>query len=85
MTQVSESIAVAAAEKGSDAPKPKDFKVAEVREDGLVIVEMPDGRMFPVAVADGVEVKKRNAVKLKFTEVDKDGVPVDATLTGLAS
>ena len=68
--------------KAPEAPKPDEgtFKVAELRNDGAVI-EMDDGRMFVAAIADGVELRKRNTVSLKFAERDKDGVPVDATVT----
>ena len=58
-----------------------EFKIAERREDGTVIAQMEDGRMFPVAVAEGVELRKGSKVGLKFAESDKDGVPVDATVT----
>jgi len=63
------------------APAP-EYKIAEVREDGTAIIEMEDGRMFAAAgVAEGLELRKRAKVTLKHVETDKDGVPVDATVT----
>lgn len=79
-TPASESKAVAQSVQ-PDAPKVgADFTVAEVREDGTVIVAMEDGRMFPAEAPEGVEVKKGNVVVLKSPEFDKHDVPKDAKI-----
>lgn len=69
-------------EKLDERPPEGDYKLAEVRDDGTVIIELPDGRMFPAAgVADGVKTHKRAKVELTFDSLDKDGVPVGAIVS----
>lgn len=64
----------------SPTAEPGEFKIVELR-DGVAIVEMEDGRMFPAGIAEGLELKRRDKVTLKIEETNKDGVPVGATIT----
>jgi len=64
-----------------DKPSPAQFKVAEVRDDGDVVLELGDGRVFLATVKDGVEgVKKHATVTVKVEELDKHDVPVGAVI-----
>lgn len=69
-------------------PKPKtetvdapttEFKVAELR-DGIAILEMEDGRVFPAEIKEGLELKKHAHVTVKYDEANKDDVPIGATV-----
>lgn len=81
--------AISANESGAktDAPAKADvLKIAEVREDGTAVVEMPDGRMFTASVKDGLEGVKRGAeVTIKSDKLDKHDVPVDAEVVKVKS
>lgn len=67
--------------KPDPTPKP-EYKVAEVREDGVAVLELGDGRMFPATVPADVEgVKKKATVTLADGDLDKEGVPVEAVIT----
>jgi hypothetical protein len=58
-----------------------EYKVAEVR-DGLVIVEMEDGRMFPVPLPDtDLKLRKGSKIELSHDGLDKEGVPANPTIT----
>lgn len=65
------------------SPKPTDgeFKIADLGEDGVVYVKLPDGRHVAATVADGVEVKRHAKVTLTGEGDDYD----NAVVTGLAS
>ncbi len=58
---------------------PATFKVVEVR-DGLAILDLGDGRMFPAEVGKVEDVKKHATVTIKNESINKDGVPVGATV-----
>jgi hypothetical protein len=61
---------------------PAEFKVAEIREDGTVILELGDGRMFPATVAEGVEgVHKRGTVLVKADGLNDDKTPIGPVIT----
>lgn len=64
----------------STTPPTKEFKVAEVRDDGTVILQMEDGRMFPAEAKDGVDVNKRSTVFITNEGEDKDGTPLNAKI-----
>lgn len=70
--------------KVEDKPKDDTFKLAEIRRDGTAVVKMEDGRMFLAKVKEGLAVRKNAAVILDTKDLDKDGVPVDATIVKLA-
>jgi len=65
---------------------PAEFKIADVLDDGSVILELGDGRMFAATVKEGVEGIKRHAtVTVKVEELDKHDVPVGAVVQKVKS
>lgn len=62
-------------------PEPKpEYKIAEVRADGTVIVQMEDGRMFPAEAKEGLALRKHAVVEISHDGTDKDGAPLAAKL-----
>lgn len=54
----------------------REFKVAERREDGTVVLLLDDGRMVPATVKDGVEgIRKGGTVTISAKGFSEDGVP----------
>jgi hypothetical protein len=62
---------------------PKEFKVAEIREDGTIVLALNDGRMFPAAAKENVVVHKNATVRLAPGEFDKEGVPVKPVIASV--
>lgn len=61
-----------------------EFKVAEKRDDGTVILQASDGRMFPATLKEGVEAPhKGSMVTIGAHELDGDGIPKTAEITKL--
>ncbi len=60
-----------------------ELTIAEVRGDGTAILELPDGRMFPAVVKEGLAVRKHAKVQITSEGEDKDGVPTSAVVTKL--
>jgi hypothetical protein len=68
-------------EKTQSAPAPAEYKVAENREDGTVVLELTDGRMFVANVSEGGEKpRKGSSVAVNHGGLDAEGVPVNAIL-----
>lgn len=58
-----------------------ELTIAEIRADGTAILELPDGRMFPASVKEGLAVRKGAKVSITSEGEGKDGVPIEATVT----
>ncbi len=60
-------------------PAPKqntEFKVAERREDGTIVLELSEGRMIVATVKDGVEgIRKGGTVNITADSFLEDGTP----------
>lgn len=69
-------------------PAPKqntEFKVAEKREDGTIVLALGDGRMVVAQVADGVEgIHKGGKVIITAESFLEDGTPEGATVVKVA-
>lgn len=62
------------------------YKVAEVRDDGTIVLFLEDGEtMFTARTREGLEgVRKGSVVVIKAGEADKSGAPTDAEVVRLA-
>lgn len=67
------------AEVEGGKPEAGEYKIAELRDD-FAIVEAEDGRMFPAQLKTGLNIRKGTKVELQFDDLDKDGIPKDATV-----
>ncbi|MET0375918.1 MAG: hypothetical protein ABW128_16890 [Rhizorhabdus sp.] len=58
-------------------PYEGEFKVAEVREDGVVVVVMDDGRMFTLPDYAGERPRKGSKIDIIADGVDEDGTLIN--------
>lgn len=74
---------------GADAaPKPgssTEFKLAEQREDGAIVLQTADGRMFTAGTAENLTLAKGDVLKSSTITVSHDGlvdgVPTNPVVT----
>ena len=68
----------------SDAPAAKpntEFKIAERREDGTVVLQLDEGRMVVAQVKEGVEgIRKGSTVNITADSFLEDGTPENPTV-----
>lgn len=76
-----DSVIAPAPEKEKDKV---EYKIAELRDDGTAVVELPDGRVFVAEVKEGVELRKHAKVSLT-NDGERDGVPTKAVITKVLS
>lgn len=64
-----------------EVSKDAEFKLAEVRADGVAVVEMEDGRMFTATLPEGMDKPRKGAkLRLAHAGLDKEGVPEIAVI-----
>lgn len=66
--------------KARDIPE-GEFKIADLGEDGVVYVKLPDGRHVAATVKDGVDVRRGTKVKLTGDGDDYDNAVVTGTVS----